>query len=55
MIHDMMRIAPMRDTHALAARLFTMFANRLKADAIRAQARLTFAEAPRRGARAARD
>jgi len=50
----MMRIAPMHDIHALAARLFTMFGNRPKADAIRAEARRTCAEASGRGARAAR-
>jgi hypothetical protein len=54
MIHDMMRIVPIQDTCALAARLFTMFGNRLKADAIHAQARRTFAEASARGRRAAR-
>ena len=45
LIHDMMRIVAMPDFRALAARLFTMFGNRLKADAILAQARRTFAEA----------
>lgn len=54
MIRDMMRIVPMQETLALAAGLFIMFGNRLKADAIRAQARRTFAEASGRGARAAR-
>jgi choline-sulfatase len=54
MIADMIRITPTPETYALAARLFTMFGNRQKADALRAESRRAFAEPPRAGARAAR-
>ena len=50
------RISPTPDSYALAARLYTMFGNRQQADAVRAEARRAFADAPRArpGARAAR-
>jgi tetratricopeptide (TPR) repeat protein len=54
---DMTRITPTAESYALAARLWTMFGNRQQADAVRAEARRTFAEANRglkAGARAAR-
>jgi tetratricopeptide (TPR) repeat protein len=54
---DMTRITPTAESYALAARLWTMFGNRQQADAVRAEARRTFAEANRglkSGARAAR-
>ena len=53
-IADMMRITPSPESFAQAARLWTMFGNRQQADAVRAEARRTFADAPRAGARAAR-
>jgi tetratricopeptide (TPR) repeat protein len=53
-IGDMLRITPTPESYALAARLWTMFGNRQQADAVRAEARRTFAEAPRAGARASR-
>jgi tetratricopeptide (TPR) repeat protein len=56
-IHEMTRVSPTPESYALAARLWTMFGNREQADAIRAEARRTFAEAPRgtkSGARASR-
>jgi len=52
-IREMMRLTPTPDTYALAARLFTMFGHRQEADAVRAEARRTFADA-RGGARDAR-
>jgi choline-sulfatase len=55
-IGDMTRITPTQESYALAARLWTMFGNRQQADAVRAEARRTFAEAARglkSGARAA--
>ena len=52
-IRDMMRLSPTPDTYALAARLFTMFGQRQEADAVRAEARRTFADS-RGGARDAR-
>ena len=54
---DMTRLTPTPESYALAARLWTMFGNRQQADAVRAEARRTFAEAQRgltTGARAAR-
>ncbi|OLD20384.1 MAG: hypothetical protein AUJ01_04240 [Acidobacteria bacterium 13_1_40CM_3_65_5] len=56
-IDDMKRVTPTPESYALAARVWTMFGNRQQADAVRAEARRTFAEAPRglkSGARAAR-
>ena len=56
-IGDMTRATPTPESYALAARLWTMFGNRQQADAVRAEARRTFAEASRglqSGARAAR-
>jgi arylsulfatase A-like enzyme/Flp pilus assembly protein TadD len=52
-IRDMMRLSPTPDTYALAVRLFTMFGHRQEADAVRAEARRTFADS-RGGARDAR-
>ena len=54
-IDDMMRLNPTPESYALAARLWTMFGNRQQADAVRAEARHAFADAPRAGTRAARD
>jgi len=51
---DMTRISPTPESYALAARLWTMFGNRQRADAVRADARRAFVEASRAGARAAR-
>ena len=56
-IDDMKRVTPTPESYALASRLWTMFGNRQQADAVRAEARRTFAEAPRglkSGARASR-
>jgi len=54
-IDQMMRATPTPEAYALAARLWTMFGNRQQADAVRAEARHAFADAPRAGAtRAAR-
>ena len=50
-IGDMMRLSPTPESYALAARLWTMFGNPKQADAIRAEARRTFAEPPRARAR----
>jgi arylsulfatase A-like enzyme/Tfp pilus assembly protein PilF len=46
-LNDMTRISPTPDSYALAARLFAMFGNRQQADAVRAEARRTFTDAPR--------
>jgi arylsulfatase A-like enzyme/predicted Zn-dependent protease len=54
MIADLLRVTPTPESYALAARLFTMFGNRHQADAVRAEARRTFAEPPRAGARGTR-
>ena len=43
-VREMMRLTPTPDTYALAARLFTMFGHRQEADAVRAEARRTFAD-----------
>jgi predicted Zn-dependent protease len=51
---DMLRVTPTPESYALAARLYTMFGNRQQADAVRAEARHTFADEPRRGTRASR-
>src|SRR5262249_1134087 len=54
---DMTRGAPTPEPYALPARVWTMFGNRQQADAVRAEARRTFAEANRglkSGARASR-
>src|SRR6185295_20027075 len=56
-IGDMTRVTPTPESYALAARLWTMFGNRQQADAVRAEARRTHAEAPpgpRSGARVSR-
>ena len=53
-LSDMLRVTPTPDAYALAARLHTMFGNRRQADEIRADARRTFADAPRTRTRAAR-
>ena len=44
---EMLRVAPTPDSYALAARVWTMFGNRQQAEAVRAEARRAFAEAPR--------
>jgi hypothetical protein len=49
---DMLRIAPTPDSYALAARLFTMFGNRPRAEAVKAEAKHTFADSSRRGSHA---
>ena len=51
---DMMRIAPTPDSYALAARLFTMFGNRPRAEAVKAEAKHTFADSSRSGSRTGR-
>jgi arylsulfatase A-like enzyme/Flp pilus assembly protein TadD len=51
---DMTRLSPTPESYALAARLWTMFGNRQRADAVRAEARRAFAETSRAGTRAAR-
>jgi tetratricopeptide (TPR) repeat protein len=51
---DMLRVTPTPESYALAARLYTMFGNRQQADAVRAEARRAFADAPRRHTRASR-
>jgi hypothetical protein len=53
-VREMLRMTPTPDTYALAGRLFTMFGHREEADAIRAEARRAFADAPRGGSRDAR-
>jgi arylsulfatase A-like enzyme/predicted Zn-dependent protease len=49
-IDQMLRATPTPESYALAARLWTMFGNRQQADAVRAEARHAFADAPRAGA-----
>jgi len=46
-IADLLRITPTPDAYALAARLYTMFGNAQQANAVRAEARRTFAEPAR--------
>jgi arylsulfatase A-like enzyme/cytochrome c-type biogenesis protein CcmH/NrfG len=53
-IEQMTRVTPTPESYNLAARLWTMFGNRQQADAVRAEARHAFADAPRAGTRAAR-
>jgi hypothetical protein len=50
----MIRITPTPDAYALAARLWSMFGNPQQANAVRAEARRTFADPTRAGAHAAR-
>jgi hypothetical protein len=52
-VTEMIRTTSTPESYALAARLWTMFGNRQQADAVRKEARRTFAEPPRRGQRAA--
>ena len=53
-IADLLRTTPTPDAYALAARLYTMFGDASHANAIRAEARRTFAEPARPGGRPAR-
>jgi arylsulfatase A-like enzyme/Tfp pilus assembly protein PilF len=54
-IDEMTRLTPTPESYGLAVRLWTMFGNRQQADAVRAEARHAFADAPRgAGSRAAR-
>jgi tetratricopeptide (TPR) repeat protein len=53
-IADLLRTTPTPDTYALAVRLYTMFGDTPQANAVRAEARRTFAEPARPGGRAAR-
>ncbi len=53
-IADLMRLTPTPESYALAARLWTMFGNPKQADAVRAEARRTFAEPSRARGRGAR-
>jgi arylsulfatase A-like enzyme/Flp pilus assembly protein TadD len=53
-IADLLRTTPTPDAYALAARLYTMFGDASHANAIRAEARRTFAEPTRPGGRPAR-
>jgi arylsulfatase A-like enzyme/Tfp pilus assembly protein PilF len=46
-VDDLMRITPTPDGYVLAAKLYTMFGNRKEAAAVRAEAKRTFADAPR--------
>ena len=46
-VGDMLRITPTPDSYALAARLYTMFGDRKKAEAVRADARHAFKAAPK--------
>jgi len=50
-VADMIRVVPTPESYALGVRLWTMFGNPQKADALRTEARRTFAEASRQGAR----
>jgi arylsulfatase A-like enzyme/Flp pilus assembly protein TadD len=47
---DMLRITPVPEAYALAARVWTMLGNRQQADAVRAEARRAFADGPKAGA-----
>ena len=51
MLSDMLRITPTPDSYALAARLYTMFGNRKQAEAVKAEARRTFANTRERSGR----
>jgi arylsulfatase A-like enzyme/Tfp pilus assembly protein PilF len=51
-VADLLRVTPTPESYALAARLYTMFGDRQQADAVRAEARRAFADAPRRSNRA---
>ena len=51
MIGDMLRITPTPDSYALAARLYTMFGDRKQAEAVKADARRTFAASKERSGR----
>jgi arylsulfatase A-like enzyme/Tfp pilus assembly protein PilF len=53
-VADMLRVTPTPESYALAARLYTMFGDRERADEVRAEARRTFADVPKPHARAAR-
>jgi fructose-1,6-bisphosphatase/sedoheptulose 1,7-bisphosphatase-like protein len=46
----MLRITPVPEAYALAARVWTMLGNRQQADAVRAEARRAFADGPKAGA-----
>jgi choline-sulfatase len=46
-VADMLRATPTPDSYALAARLYTMFGDRERADAVRAEARRAFADTPK--------
>ena len=50
-LDDMLRITPTPDSYALAARLHTMFGNRQQAEAVKSEARRTFATRERSGRR----
>ncbi len=54
MVTDMIRVSPTPEAYSLAARLWTMFGNPRQANAVRAEARRTFAEPSRAGGRGAR-
>lgn len=47
-VSEMIRAVPTPDGYALAARLLTAFGDRKQADAVRADARRTFADTSRR-------
>jgi arylsulfatase A-like enzyme/Flp pilus assembly protein TadD len=53
-VAELIRTTPTPDAYALAARLYTMFGNPQQANAVRAEARRTFAEPARAGGHAAR-
>jgi arylsulfatase A-like enzyme/Flp pilus assembly protein TadD len=50
-VDDMVRMTPTPDAYALAVRLWTMFGNPKKADALRSEARRTFQDPARAGTR----
>jgi len=46
-VADMLRVTPTPESYALAARLYTMFGDRQRADEVRAEARRAFADTPK--------
>jgi tetratricopeptide (TPR) repeat protein len=46
-LDDILRVTPTPEIYALVARLWAMFGNRQRADAVRAEARSAFADTPR--------
>ena len=52
-VADMLRVTPTPESYALAARLYTMFGDRARADEVRTEARRAFADTPKPRARSA--